>query len=103
MTETPPPATPAPAVAAPNQTLSLISFIAGIVGVLFLWLWPLAFLPAVAAVVLGFLGRNREKAAPKWMALIGIIAGFVGVVYCVISFVYVIVVLVLALVSANTH
>jgi hypothetical protein len=30
-------------------------------------------------VILGFLGRKREPGAPKWMSLIGIIGGFVGV------------------------
>ena len=38
-----------------------------------------AFLVALAAVILGFLGKSKEPQAPKWMWLVGIIAGFVAI------------------------
>jgi hypothetical protein len=94
MTTTPPPASPAPAApvaAGPKQTLSLISFIGGIASVVFTWIPVFGFLVAVAAIVLGFLGRRREPAAPKWMALVGIIAGFVGAVLGIIFFITIII------------
>ena len=41
-------------------------------------------------------GRSREKDAPKWMALVGIIAGFVGIVLSAI-----IIIIAIALVASN--
>jgi hypothetical protein len=92
MTDTPPvpptpetPATP-PAAAAPagpagpKQGLSLTSFILGIAGIVFSWVPILGFLASLAAIILGFIGRKNEPAAPKWMALVGIILGFVAIV-----------------------
>ncbi len=87
MTTTPPPAAPpAPAAAGPKQILSLISFIAGIAGVLLSAVPVFGFLVSVAAIVLGFLGRKREPGAPKWMTLVGIITGFVGAVLGILFF-----------------
>jgi hypothetical protein len=92
MTDTPPvpptpetPATP-PAAAAPagpagpKQGLSLTSFILGIAGIVFSWVPILGFLASLAAIILGFIGRKNEPGAPKWMALVGIILGFVSIV-----------------------
>ena len=39
----------------------------------------LGFLVGAGAVVLGFLGKAKEPAAPKWMWIVGLILGFVGV------------------------
>jgi len=58
---------------APSKTLSLISLIAGIVGLVFGTIF------SIAAIVLGFLGRSREPHA-KGFWLTGIILGFVGLV-----------------------
>lgn len=58
---------------APTKTLSLISLIAGIVGLFFGTIF------AIAAIVLGFMGRSREPHA-KGFWLTGIILGFVGLV-----------------------
>lgn len=103
-----PPAPPAPPAygAAPGQpyaapyqgaparkspVLSIISLIAGIVGVAggFIVFIPIIgsimqlFIPA-AAVVLGFLGKSKEPQA-KGMWLTGIILGFVGLAIAIIS------------------
>jgi nucleoside recognition membrane protein YjiH len=81
----PPPPEPTPygaQVATPKQSLSLTSFILGLAGLLFSWIpfvGVLGFLASVGAVVTGFLGRAKEPQAPKWMWLIGIIAGFVAI------------------------
>jgi hypothetical protein len=65
---------------APKRGLSLASFIVGLVGtVLFITNW-FAILLGIVAVVLGFIGRSREKGAPRWMWLVGIILGFVAIV-----------------------
>ncbi|KQO97340.1 hypothetical protein ASF30_12860 [Leifsonia sp. Leaf264] len=79
--------------------LSLISLIAGIIGVAgalaVVWI-PIAggilqlFIPA-AAVVLGFLGRKKEPAS-KGMWLTGIILGFVGILAGLTSVIFWIVV-----------
>ena len=84
---TPPPASPyvAPAPGAgPKQGLSLTSFILGLVGLVFSWVPILGFLAAVAAVILGFIAKAKEKQAPKWMWIVGVIAGFVAVVISLI-------------------
>ncbi|MCU1403368.1 MAG: hypothetical protein JWM70_1692 [Microbacteriaceae bacterium] len=81
---TPPPeptpySTPA---AGPRQVLSLTSFILGLAGLLFGWIpfvGILGFLAAIGAVVTGFMGKAKEPQAPKWMWLVGIIAGFVAI------------------------
>ncbi|MCU1581747.1 MAG: hypothetical protein QOD27_1960 [Microbacteriaceae bacterium] len=81
---TPPPeptpySTPA---AGPRQVLSLTSFILGLAGLLFGWIpfvGILGFLAAIGAVVTGFMGKAKEPQAPKWMWLVGIIAGFAAI------------------------
>jgi len=69
---------PAPA-AGPKQGLSLTSFILGLAGLVFSWALGFGFLVALAAVILGFLGKSKEPQAPKWMWLVGIITGFVAI------------------------
>ena len=63
----------------PEQSLSLTSFIVGLASVVFSWVPILGLLAGVAAVILGFVARGREPAAPSWMWLVGIISGFVGI------------------------
>jgi hypothetical protein len=73
--------------------LSLISLIAGIIGVVGS---PIAIIPFVggvlqlfvpaAAVVLGFLGRTKEPAA-RGMWMTGLILGFVGIGIALLSFI----------------
>ena len=96
-----PPAAPAAPVYAPAPTgakkaLSLTSFILGLFSVVFFWTSWFALIVGIVAVVLGFIGRSREKDAPKWMALVGIIAGFVGIVITVI-----VIIIAIALVASN--
>jgi hypothetical protein len=74
--------TPAPAGA--RQGLSLTSFILGIAGFLLAFVFGFGLIVGVAAVILGFLGRKREPAAPRWMSLVGIIGGFVGIAVALI-------------------
>ncbi|WP_400996131.1 hypothetical protein [Agromyces sp. GXQ0307] len=72
--------------------LSLISLIAGVIGVIGS---PVVFIPFVggvlqlfvpaAAIVLGFLGRSKEPSA-KGMWLTGLILGFVGIGIALLSF-----------------
>jgi hypothetical protein len=80
---TPPPASPYVAPAAgPKQGLSLTSFILGLVGFLLAWIpfvGIVGFLAGLAAVILGFIARAKEKSAPKWMWIVGLIAGFVAI------------------------
>lgn len=80
-TPAPAPAAPvyAPVAAGPKQALSLTSFITGLASIVFLWVPGLGFLSGLAGIILGFIGRKREPGAPRWMSLVGIITGFVGV------------------------
>jgi phage-related protein len=93
MTDTPPPATPAapvppPAAAGPKQTLSLTSFIAGLAAIVLTWI-PfvniIGLIAGVVAIITGFLAKKKEPAAPKWMWIVGIIAGFVAVLISLIA------------------
>ena len=64
----------------PKQGLSLTSFIVGLAGLLILsWIPILGLLAGIAAVVLGFMAKNRETGAPQWMWIVGVIAGFVTI------------------------
>ena len=90
---TPPAAPAAPAyapapVAGPKQALSLTSFILGLASLVFSWALGFGFLLAVAAVILGFLGKSKEPQAPKWMWLIGIITGFVAIFISLIVLIF---------------
>ena len=90
---TPPTAAYAPAGGlAPKKTLSLIGMIAGIVGLLGVWI---VFIPIIgsvlqlfipgAALVLGILGRKREGTPAKAFWMTAIITGIVGVVIAIIA------------------
>lgn len=69
----------------PKQGLSLTSFITGIAGlVIFSWIPILGFLVPLAAVIIGFIAKGKEPGAPRWMWLVGIITGFVGIVLGII-------------------
>jgi hypothetical protein len=68
----------------PKQGLSLTSFITGIAGVLLSAVPVLGFLAALAAVIIGFIAKGKEPAAPKWMWMVGIITGFVGILLSII-------------------
>lgn len=110
MSDTTPPASPEPTpyTAAPNSSaplggspaggapakapvLSIISLIAGVVGLLgsVIAFIPLvgfvAILFPVAAVILGFMGKKKEPQAAKGLWLAGIILGFVGIAIVVIG------------------
>jgi hypothetical protein len=84
---TPAPA-PAPGAAGPKQALSLTSFILGIAGLVFSWVPVLPFLASLAAIILGFIARKNEPGAPKWMALVGIILGFVAIGLAILILVF---------------
>jgi hypothetical protein len=80
-----PPTSPYVAPAAgPKKALSLTSFIIGLAGVVLFFTSWFAILLGIAAVVLGFIGKAKEPGAPKWMWLIGVIAGFVAIVLGII-------------------
>jgi hypothetical protein len=77
-----PPAAPAyaptaytPAGAGGPRTLSLVSFIVGLVAFVFGWTPFFGLIAGVVAVILGVMGARREPLAPKWMWIVGIIAG----------------------------
>jgi hypothetical protein len=80
--------------------LSIISLIAGIVGLIGAGIVAIPIVGSIlqlfipgAAVVLGFLGRKKEPAA-KGMWLTGIILGFVGIGIALIALVIWIIVLI---------
>jgi hypothetical protein len=92
----PPAAQPTPytaAGAAPAKTpvLSIISLVAGIIGVLGTGVLIIPFVGSflglpipLAAVILGFLGKKKEARA-KGMWLTGIILGFLGLAAAIIA------------------
>ncbi|RZT58375.1 uncharacterized protein DUF4190 [Microcella alkaliphila] len=79
----PPPAAPAAgpayggAPAAPKQTLSIVSLVTGISGVVLSFFFGLGLLPAVAGVVTGHMALKREPHA-RGLALGGLITSYVG-------------------------
>lgn len=87
--------TGAPASGAKAPVLSIISLVAGIVGVLggaiviipFFGSVLQLFIP-IAAIVLGFLGKAKEPDASKGLWLTGIILGFVGLLISIIGFIF---------------
>lgn len=95
----PVPPQPTPAAAGPKQTLSLTSFITGLASVVFSWIPVLGFLAALAAIIIGFMGKSKEPGAPKWMWMVGIIAGFVGVLLGIV-FIFTVIVLPLMFVAS---
>jgi hypothetical protein len=87
----PTPYAAAPATKAP--ILSILSLVAGIIGILG---FAVVFLPFVgsilglpipaAAIVLGLIGKKKEPTASKGLWLTGIILGAVGIVIAIVSF-----------------
>jgi hypothetical protein len=81
-------AAPGYAAAEPvKQTLSLVSFIIGIVSFVLAWFAGFGLITGIVAVVLGFMGKKREPQAPKWMWIIGIVGGFVAIALGIIVFI----------------
>lgn len=77
------PASPyAGAPAAPSSTLSVLSLVFGIIG-LFLSLFLIGLLPAIAGVILGHVALKREPHA-RGMAVAGLVTGYVGVAISVL-------------------
>ena len=63
-----------------KKTLSIVSMILGIVGVLLiLTTWP-AVLFGIAAVITGHLAQRREKVAGRGFWITGLITGYVAIV-----------------------
>lgn len=82
---TPPGATPSPYAGAPvaqPATLSVLSLVFGVIG-LVLSLFLVGLLPAIAAVILGHLALKREPHA-RGMAVGGLVTGYVGVAISVL-------------------
>ncbi|MET1043544.1 MAG: DUF4190 domain-containing protein [Microbacteriaceae bacterium] len=65
--------TPPSYAAAPNQTLSILSLVLGIVSIIF----GQTLIIPIGAIVLGFLARTREPAS-RTMGTWGIVLGFVA-------------------------
>ncbi len=93
----------APAGTPVKQTLSLVSFILGIVGFLLSWFAGFGLLPGIAAVILGFMGKKREPQAPKWMWLVGIIGGFVAIALGLIVFIVSVILPIIFLASFGSY
>jgi hypothetical protein len=82
---------PAPGYAQPYATapagkspiLSILSLVGGIIGIILNFAFGIGALFAVAAVVLGFIGRSKEPQA-KGFWLTGIILGFVAIAIAII-------------------
>jgi hypothetical protein len=77
-----------------NNSLALISMICGIGGLVLMFFCGLGFLPAVAALILGFVGRSQINQSGgtqggSGMALTGIITGGVAIALSVIVFIIV--------------
>ncbi len=87
MTDSTPAPAPAPGVAGPAQTLSLVAFIIGLVS-LFLAIFVFGFglLPGIAAIIIAVIARKREPAAPSWMRIVAIISGILAIVIGFIVF-----------------
>jgi hypothetical protein len=69
----------------PKQALSLTSFIVGLAAlVVLLWIPFLNVIAALAAVILAFIAKAREPQAPRWMWVVGMVAGFVALAIALI-------------------
>lgn len=72
------------APAAAKQPFSITAFVLGIGAFVLSWVPFFGFLTSLAAVIVGFVARKREPAAPQWMSLVAIILGFVGLAISVV-------------------
>jgi hypothetical protein len=73
--------------AAKSPILSILSLVGGILGIVLNIAWGIGFLFGIAAVVLGFIGRNKEPQA-KGFWLTGIILGFVSIAIAIIYWIF---------------
>lgn len=76
-----------------TNNLALASMICGIAGLVLMWFCGIGFLPAVAAVVLGFVGRSQINQAGgtsggAGLAMTGIITGCVAIGLSVLFLVF---------------
>jgi hypothetical protein len=85
-----------------TPVLSIISMIAGIVGLLLNFVWGAGIILSIGAIVLGFLGRGRERQA-RGFWLTGLITGFVGVAIAIVVWIVVIILIIAAGASASTY
>lgn len=67
----------------PPRGLSIASMVCGIVGVVLSFFF-IGFLPALAGVILGHIGRKKEPEA-RGFSLTGIITGYVGITLSVFA------------------
>ena len=77
--------------AAKSPILSILSLVGGIVGIVINLAWGIGVLFGIAAVVLGFIGRNKEPQA-RGFWLTGIILGFVSIVIAIIYWIFLVIV-----------
>jgi hypothetical protein len=68
----------------PPRGLSIASMVCGIVGVVLSFFF-VGFLPALAGVILGHIGRKKEPAA-RGFSLTGLITGYVGLAFSLLAF-----------------
>lgn len=73
--------------AAKSPILSILSLVGGIVGIVLNLAWGIGFLFGIAAIVLGFIGRNKEPQA-RGFSLTGIILGFVSIAIAIIYWIF---------------
>ena len=73
--------------AAKSPILSILSLVGGIVGIVLNLAWGIGFLFGIAAVVLGFIGKNKEPQA-RGFWLTGIILGFVSIAIAIIYWIF---------------
>ncbi|WP_374009716.1 DUF4190 domain-containing protein [Leifsonia sp. LS-T14] len=90
----PPYGQPAPGYAQPygqpaakSPILSILSLVGGIVGIVLNLAWGIGFLFGIAAIVLGFIGRNKEPQA-RGFWLTGIILGFVSILIAIVYWIF---------------
>lgn len=73
--------------AAKSPILSILSLVGGILGIVLNLAWGIGFLFGIAAIVLGFIGRNKEPQA-RGFWLTGIILGFVSIAIAIIYWIF---------------
>jgi hypothetical protein len=69
-----------PPAAGPKQTQSLVGFILGIAAFVLSWVFILGLLLGVGAIIVSLMAKGKEPGAPKWMWIIGLVGGILGVV-----------------------